>query len=136
MELFSIGLIYDGMLGPLLVKESFFSLFHLFQSELVFLGLLRENFQYKIILYNLTMSLSVWTTCFLSNSANIIDTHTSLLYISFLLKFRMEMVNVSKRKQPDHRADNNSMPSMGLQCCEKLPHPEASFSWPPNKYVY
>ena len=42
----------------------------------------------------------------------------------------MKMGNVLKRQQPDHRADNNRRPSMGLQCSEKLPHPEAFFSWP------
>ena len=48
----------------------------------------------------------------------------------------MEMGNVSKRQQLDHRADNSRRPPMGLQCSEKLPHQEASFSWPLNKYVY
>ena len=52
------------------------------------------------------------------------------------IKLRMEMENVSKRQQPDHRADNRGKPPMGLQCSGKLPHPEASFSWPLNKYVY
>ena len=48
----------------------------------------------------------------------------------------MEMGNVSKRQQPDHIADNSRGPPMSLQCSEKLTHPEASFSWPLNKYVY
>ena len=48
----------------------------------------------------------------------------------------MEMGNVSKRQQPDHRADNNRRPPMGLQCSEKRPHPEASFIGPLNKYAY
>ena len=48
----------------------------------------------------------------------------------------MEMGNVSKRQQPDHRADTNRRPPMGLQCSEKLPNQEASFSWPLNKYAY
>ena len=48
----------------------------------------------------------------------------------------MEMGNVSKRQQPDHKADNNRRSPTGLQCSEKFPHPEASFSWPLNKYVY
>ena len=46
-----------------------------------------------------------------------------------------EMVNVSKREQqPDHRTDNSRRPPIGLQCSEKLPHSEVSFSWPLNKY--
>ena len=45
----------------------------------------------------------------------------------------MEIGNVSKRLQPDHRADNSRRPPMGLQCSKELPHPEASFSWPLNK---
>ena len=40
------------------------------------------------------------------------------------------MGNVSKRQQPDHRADNSRRPPMSFQCSEKLPHPEAFFSWP------
>ena len=48
----------------------------------------------------------------------------------------MEMGNVSKRQQPDHRADNNRRPPMGLQSSQKLPQAEASFSWPLIKYVY
>ena len=40
----------------------------------------------------------------------------------------MEMGNVSKRQQPDHRADNSRRPPMGLQCSEKLPHPDAFFN--------
>ena len=48
----------------------------------------------------------------------------------------MEMGNVSKRQQTDHRADNNRRPLMGLQCSEKLPHPEPAFSLPQNKSVY
>ena len=46
-----------------------------------------------------------------------------------LRKLRMEMGNVSKRQQPDLRADNSHRPPMGLQCSEKLPHPQASLSW-------
>ena len=37
------------------------------------------------------------------------------------------MGNVSKRQQPDQRADNSRKPPMGLQCSEKLPHQEATF---------
>ena len=48
----------------------------------------------------------------------------------------MEMGNVSKRQQPDHRKDNNRRSLTGLQCSKKFPHPEASFSWPLNKYIY
>ena len=57
--------------------------------------------------------------------------------MSFLsyIKLRMEMGNVSKRKQTDHREDNNRGTPMSIQCSEKLPHPEESFSWPLNKYV-
>ena len=47
----------------------------------------------------------------------------------------MEMGNVPKRQQPDHRADNSRRSPTGPQCNEKFPHPEASFSWPLNKYV-
>ena len=43
------------------------------------------------------------------------------------------MGNVSKGQQPDYRADNSRRPPMGLQCSEKLPHLEASFSWPLKK---
>ena len=45
-------------------------------------------------------------------------------WAKFLIKLRKEMGNVSKRQQPDHRADNSRRPSMGLQCSEKLTHPE------------
>ena len=45
-----------------------------------------------------------------------------------LIKLRMEMGNVSKRQQPDHRKNNNRRSPTGLQCNEKFPHPEASFS--------
>ena len=40
-----------------------------------------------------------------------------------------------QKKQPDHRAHNSRRPPMGLQCGEKLRHPEASFSRLVNKYV-
>ena len=33
----------------------------------------------------------------------------------------MEMGNVSKQQQPNHRAINSRRPPMGLQCTEKLP---------------
>ena len=48
----------------------------------------------------------------------------------------MEMGNVPKRQQPDHRKDNSRRSPTGLQCSEKFPHPEASFSWPLNKCIY
>ena len=48
-------------------------------------------------------------------------------------KLRKEIGNVSKRQQPDHRADNSRRPPMGLLCSEKIPHPEASFNWPLKK---
>ena len=46
------------------------------------------------------------------------------------------MGNLSKRQQPDHRADNSRRPPMSVLCSEKLPHPEAPFSWPLSRYVY
>ena len=52
------------------------------------------------------------------------------LHNYYLIKLRNEFGNVSKRQQPDHRVDNSRRPPMGLQCSEKHPHPEASFSWP------
>ena len=39
------------------------------------------------------------------------------------VKLRKEMGNVSKRQQPDHRADNSRRPPMGIQCSEKLQYP-------------
>ena len=48
----------------------------------------------------------------------------------------MEMGNVSKRQRPDHITDNSRRSPIGLKCSEKFPHPEASFSWPLNKYTY
>ena len=51
------------------------------------------------------------------------------------IKLRMEKGNLSKRRQPDHRTDNNRRSPMGLQCTEKFPYPESSFSWPINKYA-
>ena len=50
--------------------------------------------------------------------------------INTCIELRKETGNVTKRQQPDHRAVNSRRPPMGLQCSEKLPHPEASFSWP------
>ena len=38
------------------------------------------------------------------------------------MKLRMEMGNVSKRQQPDHRADNSRRSPTGLQCNEKFSH--------------
>ena len=47
----------------------------------------------------------------------------------FFIELRMEMGNVPKRQQRNHRKKNNSRRSpTGLQCSEKFPHPEASFS--------
>ena len=48
----------------------------------------------------------------------------------------MEMGNVSKRQQPAQIKNNSRGSPTGLQCSEKFPHPEASFSWPLNKYIY
>ena len=52
------------------------------------------------------------------------------------IKLRMEMGNVSKRQQPDHRTltDNSRRSQIGLQCSGNFPQSEASFSWPLNKY--
>ena len=47
-----------------------------------------------------------------------------------MIKFKIEMRNVSKREQPDYRAENGPRPPMGLQHSgEKILHPEAGFSW-------
>ena len=51
------------------------------------------------------------------------------------IKLRMEIGNVSKRQQPDHRKDNSRSSPTGFQFSEIFPHPEASFSWPLNKYI-
>ena len=48
----------------------------------------------------------------------------------------MELGNVSKGQQPDHRKNNSRRSLTGLQCSETFPHPEASFSWPLNKYKF
>ena len=48
---------------------------------------------------------------------------------------KMEMGNVSKRQQPDHRKNNSRRSPTGLKCNEKFPHPEASFTWSLNKYI-
>ena len=48
----------------------------------------------------------------------------------------MEMGNVSKKQQPDQIKNNSRGSPTGLQCSEKFPHLEASFSWPLNKSVY
>ena len=53
----------------------------------------------------------------------------------YAIKLRMEMGNVSKRQQPDQIKNNSRGSPTGLQCSEKFPHPEASFSWPLNKYI-
>ena len=60
-----------------------------------------------------------------------------ILVINSDVKFRMEMGNVSKipAQQPDHITDNNRRSPIGPQCSEKFPYPEASFSWPLNKYI-
>ena len=55
--------------------------------------------------------------------------------VFIIIKLRMEMGNVSKRQQHDHRTDN-SRSQKGLQSSEKLPHLEASFSCPLKKYIY
>ena len=40
-----------------------------------------------------------------------------------IIKLRMDMGNVSKRQQPDHRADNSQRQPMRLQCIEETPAP-------------
>ena len=47
----------------------------------------------------------------------------------------MEIGNVSKRQQPDHRQNDSRRLPTGLRCREKFTHPETSFSWPLNKYI-
>ena len=49
------------------------------------------------------------------------------LKISFT-KFKMEMVNISKRQQPDQRADNSHKATN-----YKNPVPEMILNWPLNK---
>ena len=53
-----------------------------------------------------------------------------IINVVYGMKLRMEIGNVSKRQQPDHRKNNSRRSLTGLQCREKFPHPEASFSWP------
>ena len=50
---------------------------------------------------------------------------TGILHPIFYGKIRseMEMGNVSKRQQPDQRAENSRRPTMGLRYREKIPHP-------------
>ena len=50
-------------------------------------------------------------------------------FVFYHVKLRMEMGNVSKRQQPDHRADNSRRPPMGLQRSEKPPHHVCQFSF-------
>ena len=38
------------------------------------------------------------------------------LFLNAFIKLRMEMGNVSKRQQPEHRADNSRRSPTGLQC--------------------
>ena len=45
----------------------------------------------------------------------------------------MEMGNVSKRQQPDIKAENSRRLPMGFQYSEKKSRPEACFSKPLNK---
>lgn len=44
----------------------------------------------------------------------------------YMIKLRLEMVNVSKR-QPDQGEENSQRPQMGLQNSEKIQHPETMF---------
>ena len=46
---------------------------------------------------------------------------------AYITKLKMKMRNVSKRQQPDNRADNSRKPPMGLQCSDKLPHPKFDY---------
>ena len=41
-----------------------------------------------------------------------------------IFKLRIEMGDVSKRQQPDQRAENSQRPPMGLQYSEKIQHQE------------
>ena len=54
------------------------------------------------------------------------NTFMSNLPVYFLtidiIKLRMEMGNVPKRQQPDHRADNSRKSPSGLHCNEKFSH--------------
>ena len=50
-------------------------------------------------------------------SLNIFCEKCSILFI--LMQLRMEMGNVPKRQQPDHRVDNSRRSPTGLQCNEK-----------------
>ena len=59
-----------------------------------------------------------------------------LFLLIYIIKFSIEMVNVLKKQQPDHRAENNRRPPMVLQHSEKIPLAEAYFCWPLNKNVY
>ena len=72
----------------------------------------------------------------ISNSMNVSALFQNNLQAQMIIKLRMEMGNVSKRQQPDHRTDNSRRSPTGLQCNEKFPHPVGSVSWPLNKYVY
>ena len=47
----------------------------------------------------------------------------------------MELGTMSKRQQPDQRAENSRSSPMGLQHSEKIPHRKLFFSWPLNKNV-
>ena len=55
--------------------------------------------------------------------------------IACFQKLRMEMGNMSKRRQPDQREDNYRRLPMGLQRSGKITHPEVVLSWPLNKIV-
>lgn len=45
------------------------------------------------------------------------------------LEQRMETDNVTKRTQPDQRAENRQRIPMGLGRSVKIPHPKDGFSW-------
>ena len=42
------------------------------------------------------------------------------------------MVNMSKRQQPNQRADDSRRPTIGLQRGEKIPHPDIRY----NKSIF
>ena len=58
----------------------------------------------------------------------VLSTYVFVLSFITIIKLRMEIGNMSKRQQPDQRADNMQRPPMGLQPSENIPHPEVVLS--------
>ena len=83
------------------------------------------NFVFKSELFSFDRNLSSETKTISYNCL-----HCIKLAMLRLIKLRMEMGNVPKRQQPDHRKNNSRKSPTGLQCSEKFTHPEASFGWP------